>query len=155
MEKEEYKIHMGGLIAVGGSIMVLTIISVTAAFHFKDQSEDLLLQRDKALISRKVEIAKRDSLISILRKYTKESGLSGGGTGGPVLTTPRTIGGVSFDEATSGTQLVTGWEEVKKNDHKSLKYRIYRIQRDDDVKNEELSEILMEIVSEIEKLEKR
>ena len=43
---------------------------------------------------------------------------------------------------------------VKNHDLKSLKYRIYSIDRNQVVSQNELSEILMEIVLEIEKLEK-
>lgn len=43
---------------------------------------------------------------------------------------------------------------VKNRDLKSLKYRIYSIDRNDEVSSNELSEVLAEIVSEIEKLQK-
>ena len=43
---------------------------------------------------------------------------------------------------------------VKNHDLKSLKYRIYSIDRNDEVSSNELSEVLAEIVSEIEKLQK-
>lgn len=43
---------------------------------------------------------------------------------------------------------------VKNHDLKSLKYRIYSIDRNGEVSSNELSEVLAEIVSEIEKLQK-
>lgn len=44
--------------------------------------------------------------------------------------------------------------ERKRGDLKSLKYRIYSIDRNGEVSSNELSEVLAEIVSEIEKLQK-